>query len=58
MKFEEQNGRLQAVMVIIVLLPLVYMSVKNNNQEVMANLALLCFGFYFGRGGSAQPPAH
>ena len=40
---------LQWLMVMIVLAAAVYLAIINNQQEVIFNLATLCFGYYFGK---------
>lgn len=45
---KNKNENLQWVMVIMVLVGVIFMSVKNNQPEIMYNLAMICFGFYFG----------
>lgn len=40
---------LQWLMVMIVLAAAVYLAIINNQQEIIFNLATLCFGYYFGK---------
>lgn len=39
---------LQWLMVILVLGACIYLSIVNNEREIIFNLATLCFGYYFG----------
>lgn len=40
---------LQWSMVMAVLAASVFLAIKNNQQEIIFNLATLCFGYYFGK---------
>lgn len=40
---------LQWSMVMAVLAAAVFLAVKNNQQDIIFNLATLCFGYYFGK---------
>lgn len=43
-------------MVIMVLGACIYLAVVNNTQEIIFNLATLCFGYYFGQRNTPAPP--
>jgi len=40
------------MMVVAVLLPVIYLSLKNNELNLLSNLTTLCFGYFFGKQNS------
>lgn len=56
--FPNSGAPVQALLVFFITIPVIYMSVKNNDMTLLANLAALSFGYYFGRDSDLPPPAH